>query len=102
MAGVLPQVFLYTILQGRVASVISLEAKSKFVPSKVIDRAVSVFGPGGWGLEVVRRAECCALFEGGGGHVFVQVSAGEKGKGSLVSIESAEWDHAARQFLGQL
>ena len=81
---------------------ISIEAKSKLVPSQVIGRAVSFFGPGGWGLEVAERDECCARFEGGGGHVLVQASSGEKGKGSRVSVESAEWEHAAREFLGKL
>ncbi len=81
---------------------ISIEKQSRLVPSQVIDRAVSFFGPGGWGLEVLERAECCARFEGGGGHVFVQAAGGEKGKGSTVSLESQEWEHAAREFLTKI
>jgi len=81
---------------------ISLEAKSKLVPSQVIGRAVSFFGPGGWGLEVVERAECCARFVGGGGHVFVQVTGKEGEKGSTVAVESVEWEHAAKEFLTKL
>jgi len=81
---------------------ISIEKQSRLVPSQVIDRAVSFFGPGGWGLEVVERAECCARFEGGGGHVFVQAAGGEQGKGSTVSVESQEWEHAAREFLAKI
>ena len=81
---------------------ISIEKKSKLGPSRVIDRAVSFFGPQGWGLEVIERAECCARFEGGGGHVFIQVTGGEKGKGSTVTVESQEWEHAAREFLAKI
>jgi hypothetical protein len=101
MEGVPPRRCPYTILE-EAAIVISLEAKSQLLPSRVIDRAVSFFGPGGWGLQVVERAECCARFEGGGGHVFVQASAGEKEKGSRVTVESVEWEHAARQFVSKL
>jgi len=78
---------------------ISLFKESKLVPSKVIDKAVTFFGPGGWGLEVISRAECCARFEGGGGHVEVQATGKEKGKGSDVTVESREWERAAQAFL---
>ena len=81
---------------------ISLVKESKLVPSKVIEQAVAFFGPGGWGLDVIDRAECCARFEGGGGHVFVQASGGKKGKGSEVEVESREWEHAAKAFLAKL
>ena len=81
---------------------ISLVKDSKLAPSKVIERAVVFFGPGGWGLEVMERAECCARFEGGGGHVFVQAAEREKGKGSEVTVESREWEHAAKEFLKKL
>ena len=81
---------------------ISLGKESKLAPSVVIERAVAFFGPGGWGLEVTERGECCARFEGGGGHVSVQATAREKGKGSEVEVESREWEHAAKAFLGKL
>jgi len=81
---------------------ISLVKESKLVPSKVIDKAVAFFGPRGWGLEVTDRAECCAHFEGGGGHVSVQATEKEKGKGSEVTVESREWEHAAKEFLAKV
>ena len=81
---------------------INIVKESKLSLSQVINRAVSFFGPGGWGLEVIERAECCARFEGGGGHVFIQVAGGEKGKGSTVTVESQEWEHAAREFLAKI
>ena len=78
---------------------ISLTKDSKLAPPRVIEKAVAFFGPGGWGLEVIDRAECCARFEGGGGHVFVQASEGKKGKGSEVAVDSREWERAAKEFL---
>jgi hypothetical protein len=78
---------------------ISLVKDSKLAPSVVIERAVAFFGPGGYGLDLVEQAECCARFQGGGGHVFVQATAREKGKGSEVSLESREWENAAKAFL---
>ncbi len=81
---------------------ISLVKKSKLAPARVIEQAVAFFGPGGWGLEVVDHAECCARFEGGGGHVFVQAREQEKGKGSEVEVESREWEQAAKAFLQKL
>jgi len=73
---------------------------SKLSPAQVVDRALEFFGPGGAGLEVTEQAECCARFEGGGGHVFVNAS--EKGKGSEVELETREWDYQVKQFMGQI
>lgn len=81
---------------------ISLVKESRRVPSKVIEQAVAFFGPGGLGLDVVDHADCCARFEGGGGHVFVEAAGREKGKGSEVRVESREWDQAAKAFLAKL
>lgn len=81
---------------------ISLGKQSKLAPEQVIDKAVDFFGPGGWGLTVIERAPCCVRLEATGGFVFVQASGGEKGKGAEVSIESREWENAAKQFLGKI
>jgi hypothetical protein len=81
---------------------ISLVKESKLAPSKVIEQAMAFFGPGGWGLDVIDRAECCARFEGGGGHVLVQASEKENRKGSEVAVESREWEQAAKAFLAKL
>jgi len=81
---------------------ISLAKDSKLTPAKVIERAEAYFGPKGIGLEVVDCADCCARFEGGGGHIFVQTAAGEKGKGSQVNIEAREWEREAEKFLGKI
>ena len=79
---------------------IRIGKESKLVSSKVIEKAVVFFGPGGLGLEVKERAECCARFEGGGGFVFVQ--AVERDKGSDVDVESREWDYQVKEFLHKI
>lgn len=78
---------------------ISIEKSSKLTPSEAIDKAVAFFGPGGLGLEMTERAECCVRLEGGGGYVFVQAAEDENGKGSLVEVESREWEYQVKQFL---
>ena len=65
----------------------------------VIEKAVAAFGEGGAGLEVTERSQCCVRFEGGGGHVFVTVSEGDKNK---VDLETREWDYQVRQFMQRL
>jgi hypothetical protein len=79
---------------------IRIGKESKLVSSTVIEKAVAFFGPGGLGLDVKERAECCARFEGGGGYVFVQ--AAERDKGSDVDVESREWDYQAKEFLQKI
>jgi len=81
---------------------ISLVKESKLLPEKVMERAVAFFGPGGWGLELTEQGECCARFEGAGGHVYVTASAREKGHGSTVEVESREFEYAAKEFLTKI
>jgi hypothetical protein len=78
---------------------IGMEKSSKLTPSEVADKAIAFFGPGGLGLEVKERAECCVRLEGGGGYVFVQVAEGKNGNGSLVEVESREWEYHVKRFL---
>jgi len=81
---------------------ISLVKESKHAAAKVLERAVAFFGPGGWGLELIERGECCVRFEGAGGHVYVTVQDREKGRGSTVEVESREFEYAAKEFLGKI
>jgi hypothetical protein len=75
--------------------------ESKLSSAKVMEKAFEFFGPGGLGLEVKeQQGEDCATFEGGGGHVFVQVC--EKGPGSEVELETREWDYQVKQFMGKI
>jgi len=66
---------------------------------EVLDKARKFFGEGGIGLEAEEQSECCVNFEGGGGFVTVTVDPGEKKTG--VEIETREWDHQVKQFVGQ-
>ena len=68
---------------------IRLGKESKLSPTKVLEKTIEFFGPDGVGLEVKEHDEGCARFEGGGGHVFVQVCKGENG--TEVDLESREW-----------
>ena len=74
--------------------------ESKFKPDRVLEEADAFFGPAGLGLEPKEAGEGCALFEGGGGHVSIQVC--EKGKGSEVEVETREWDYQVQQFLSEI
>ena len=75
--------------------------ESKLSSAKVMEKAFEFFGPAGLGLEVKeQQGEDCATFEGGGGHVFVQVC--EKGPGSEVELETREWDYQVKQFMGKI
>jgi hypothetical protein len=66
----------------------------------VIEKAAAYFGPGGLGLDIVEQGECCLRFQGGGGHVFVEIE--EKGNGSEVDIETREWDYHVKEFLKKI
>ena len=81
---------------------ISMEKSTKLTLSEAIDKAIAYFGPGGLGLEVTEHAECCARLEGGGGYVYAQAEEGKGGKGSLVGVESREWDYHVKRFLERI
>jgi hypothetical protein len=68
-------------------------------PEQVIQKAVDFFGKDGVGLEVMDRSRCCAQFEGGGGHVSVTVSEGDK---TEVELVTREWDYDVKQFVRQI
>ncbi len=78
---------------------IRMEKSSKLTPLEVADKAVAFFGPGGLDLEVTEPGECCVRLGGGGGYVFVQAAEGENGNGSLVEVESREWEYHVKRFL---
>jgi hypothetical protein len=75
---------------------------SKLAPSKVIEAALSFFGPSGIGLAIVEEGECCARLEGAGGNVFIQTEELEGKKGSQVIIEGREFDYQIKEFLGKI
>ena len=75
----------------------SVEAKLN--PEEAIQKAVTYFGEGGLGLNMTDHSPCCARFEGGGGHVLVTASTGEK---TAVELETREWDYDVRQFMRRI
>ncbi|MDH4208103.1 MAG: hypothetical protein OEV76_04440 [Anaerolineae bacterium] len=72
--------------------------KSKLSTSEVLARTEQYFGAGGLGLEVTSRDDCCLSLTGGGGHVTVTVSEGEK---TSVDVETQEWDYQVKEFLSE-
>lgn len=73
--------------------------QTKMSPEEVIQKAVSVFGKDGVGLEVTDRGLCSARFEGGGGHVAITVNEGEK---TEVELVTREWDYDVKRFVRQI
>jgi hypothetical protein len=81
---------------------IRMGKESKLVRAEVIEKAVAFFGPSGQGMKVVEQDDCCARFEGGGGHVFVQALDLDDRDGSNVTIEGREWEYQIKQFIGKV
>jgi len=79
---------------------IRMSAKTKLTPEEVVGRAVTFFGPGGYGLEVKDESPGYVCFEGGGGDIEVTTSA--EGKEVSVELVSREWDYQAREFLSNI
>jgi hypothetical protein len=79
---------------------IKVSKESKLKPKEVITRAVTFFGPKGYGLELRDEDKCNAYFEGGGGSV--RVTAATSKKGSSVDIEAVEWEFQAKNFLEKI
>ena len=66
---------------------------------EALDRAAVHFGPGGQGLDIGGRDECCITFQDGGGYVTVTAQPGEK---TTPELETREWDYAVQQFMQQV
>jgi hypothetical protein len=70
--------------------------ETKLSTTEVLNRAEGYFGEGGLGLEVTSHDECCISLTGGGGHVTVTVTEGDK---TSVDVETREWDYQVKKFL---
>jgi len=73
-------------------------ADTKLSTSEVLDKAEKYFGPEGLGLGVTSRDDCCVSLAGGGGHVTVTVTEGEK---TSLDVETKEWDYQVKKFLAE-
>jgi hypothetical protein len=70
--------------------------KTKLSTVEVLAKAEEYFGAGGLGLEVTSRDDCRLTLAGGGGHVTVTVSEGDK---TAVDVETQEWDYQVKEFM---
>jgi len=70
--------------------------ETKLSTTEVLNRAERYFGEGGLGLEVTSRNECCISLAGGGGHVTVTVTEGDK---TSIDVETREWDYQVKKFM---
>ena len=73
-------------------------SKTRLSTSQVLAKAEEYFGAGGLGLEVTSRDNCCISLAGGGGHVTVTVSEGDK---TSVDVETQEWDYQVKEFMAE-
>jgi hypothetical protein len=81
---------------------INMGKKSNLAPTEVVQKAVAFFGSGGTGMRVVEQDQCCARFEGAGGHVFVSAADIQDQKGSEVTVEGREWSYQIKQFMEEI
>ena len=66
------------------------EVTTSLTPEEVIEDALHYFGPGSTGLEVTSQTSQGVVFQGGGGHVAIQVQPGAT---TTVDIETREWGY---------
>jgi len=67
------------------------EVTTQLSPQEAIAYAKDYFGPQGVGLEVTNEQGTCIILQGGGGHVAVTASPGEKK--TTLELETREWDY---------
>jgi hypothetical protein len=79
---------------------LKLSTTTKLKPEEVIKKAVSFFGPGGYGLKVIQQNETNVTLEGGGG--MVDISAGAEDKKTSVDFETREWEIQVKEFAGKI
>jgi hypothetical protein len=75
------------------------EVTTSLTPAEVIEAALHYFGPGSTGLELTSQTSQGVVFQGGGGHVAIQVQPGAT---TTVEIETREWDYPVRQFMARI
>ena len=79
---------------------LKLNVRTKSKPEEVVKKALEFFGPGGYGLKVTEQSDTCAYFEGGGGGI--EVTACTDDKGTLVDLETREWEYQVKEFAGKI
>ena len=75
------------------------EITTSLTPEEVIEDALHYFGPGSTGLALTSQTSQGVVFQGGGGHVSIQVQPGTT---TTIDIETQEWDYPVRQFMARI
>jgi hypothetical protein len=75
-------------------------AISRLEAEEVVKKALQRFGSNGLKLEIIEQSDCCARFQGGGGHIDVYTEPHD-GK-TKVRIETREWDRQVKKFFEEL
>ena len=73
--------------------------ETELSPEEVMQKARAYFGEGGLGLALTEENECCLTFEGGGGHVTISVTNGEK---TDVDLVTREWMYDVKRFMNMI
>ncbi|MFB0534961.1 MAG: hypothetical protein ACETWR_08265 [Anaerolineae bacterium] len=76
---------------------LNISKKSKRSVDRVLDTAITFFGPGGIGLDLVEQSDSHLFFRGGGG--FVDVTVQPEGKYTDVNVQTREWEYQVKEFL---
>jgi len=76
---------------------IRISKKTGQKPEEVMEKAIQYFSKE-LGLKLTDLSKCCAYFEGSGGHVKVTLVTNDS---TDIEIESREWEHQAKEFLGK-
>lgn len=79
-----------------------LTGESDQTRSRILEIAVRYFGPGGLGLQVTELTTSAVQFVGGGGHVRVETTTGDRETMTMVEVHTLEWDYHARRFLEEI
>ena len=77
-----------------------LNTATKLNPGEVVGKALTFFGPDGYGLKVTKQGDTYIYFEGGGGSV--QIIAYMDGKETSVDMETREWEHQIKEFVDKI
>ena len=75
------------------------EVTTGLTPREALDQAITYFGPGGAGLQILAQTPLGLVFQGGGGHVAITV---QPGACTTLELETREWDVAVQHFMAQV
>ena len=75
------------------------EVITELTPRQALEQALSDFGSGGLGLQVVSQNNLGLVFQGGGGYIAITVRPGTT---TALELETREWDYAVQQFMARV